>query len=118
MQMATLALVAMAGLSMAQIGAAQSPDHGGHGANAAVAGNKAGTPASLTEGEIRKVDAANGKVTIRHGEISNLQMGAMTMIFTARDPKVLANLAAGDKVTFRAIRDEGSLVITEIDKIR
>lgn len=113
-----LALAAILGLSLPLAGNAQSTDHGGHSAHAHGEAGETKAAAERTEGEIRKVDPASGKVTIRHGEISNLQMGPMTMVFTAREPKLLADLAAGDKVTFRVIRDEGRLVITEIDKVR
>ena len=119
-----LALVAILGPALPRAGFAQSSGHESHSAHAhgeaeeAGETNEAGEAAARTEGEIRKVDLDSGKVTIRHGEISNLQMGAMTMIFTARAPKLLANLAPGDKVSFHVIRDKGLLVITEIEKVR
>ena len=45
--------------------------------------------ASMTDGEIRKVDKEAGKVTIKHGEIKNLDMPGMTMIFTAKEKSLL-----------------------------
>jgi hypothetical protein len=39
--------------------------------------------APKVDGEIRKVDTSTGKLTIRHAEIPNLQMGGMTMVFKA-----------------------------------
>ena len=38
----------------------------------------------MTEAEVRKVDKAHGKVTLKHGEIKNLDMPPMTMVFTSR----------------------------------
>ena len=70
--------------------------------------------ASLTDGEIKKVDADNGKVTIKHGEIKNLDMPGMTMVFTAKDKSMLANLKPGDRVKFVAACEGGKLVVTEI----
>lgn len=70
--------------------------------------------ASWTDGEIKKVDADNGKVTIKHGEIKNLDMPGMTMVFTAKDKSMLANLKPGDKVKFVAASEGGKLVVTEI----
>jgi Cu/Ag efflux protein CusF len=77
---------------------------------------EAAAPASaLTAGEIRKIDAAHAKVTIKHEEIKNLDMGAMTMVFRATRPEQLKGLKAGDKVRFRAESDKGALVVTHIE---
>lgn len=68
----------------------------------------------LSEGVIRKVDAAAGKVTIRHGELANLGMPPMTMTFGS-NRSMLKNYRVGDKVQFRAERsDEGALVVTRM----
>ena len=40
---------------------------------------------SITNGEVKKVDPDNGKVTLKHGDIKNLDMPGMTMVFTVRD---------------------------------
>ncbi len=74
--------------------------------------------AAMTEGEIRKVDQANGKVTIRHAEISNLDMPPMTMVFTVTDKNLLRGLKAGDQIRFAAVDDGGKLVVTAIDSRR
>lgn len=74
----------------------------------------AASSASWTDGEIKKVDADNGKVTIKHGEIKNLDMPGMTMVFTAKDKSMLANLKPGDKVKFVAASEGGKLLVTEI----
>jgi len=94
-------------------------DHGSkHGATAA--GAPAAQPASarsaadLTEGEIRKVDKPAGKVTVKHGEIKNLDMPPMTMVFNVSDPAMLDKIKQGDKVRFRAANQEGKFTITEI----
>lgn len=70
--------------------------------------------AALSEGEVRKVDPANGKVTIRHGELKNLDMPAMTMVFRVKDPAMLANIKAGDKIKFRAEKINGALTVVEM----
>ena len=49
---------------------------------AAACGNAlAADTAELSEGEIRKVDKDTAKLTIKHGELKNLDMPAMTMVF-------------------------------------
>ncbi len=70
--------------------------------------------AALSEGEVRKVDPANGKVTIRHGELKNLEMPAMTMVFRVKDPAMLADIKPGDKIRFRAEQINGALTVVEM----
>lgn len=94
-------------------------------ANAQMAGMdmpaaKASAPAStkLTEGVAQKVDAATGKVTLRHGPIENLGMPGMTMMFPVSDKKMLAGIKDGDAVRFRAERMNGTVVVTKIEAAR
>ena len=89
-------------------------DHG-HGATqatptAAVAAN----PADLADGEVRRIDAANSKVTVRHGEIKSLDMPPMTMVFTVQEPDLLTPLKVGDKIRFAVESQNGKMVITKI----
>ena len=74
--------------------------------------------APLTEGEVRKVDKSAGKITLKHGEIKNLDMPPMTMVFTAKDPVLLDKVRAGDKVLFNAEKDGGTYVVTAIEPRR
>ena len=68
----------------------------------------------LVEGEIRKVDAEAAKITIRHGEIKNLDMPAMTMVFNVKDKAMVEKLKVGDKVKFKAISEGDQYVVTEL----
>lgn len=72
----------------------------------------------LTGGEVRKVDAETGKVTIRHEAIENLEMPAMTMVFKASKPELLASIKAGDKIRFRAETVAGAIMVTEIQSVK
>lgn len=74
----------------------------------------ASAAAGLTAGEIRKIDAAQGKVTIKHEAIQNLDMPAMTMVFRLASADLLAQAQVGDKVRFRAENKAGAMVVTEI----
>jgi len=76
---------------------------------------KSATGATLTTGEIRKVDKDTGKITIKHGPIHNLAMPAMTMVFKVMNPAMLDQVAAGDKIKFVAERTGGALVVTQIE---
>ncbi|MEO7939398.1 MAG: copper-binding protein [Burkholderiaceae bacterium] len=71
-------------------------------------------PADMTDGEIRKVDMETKKITIRHGEIKNLDMPGMTMVFQVKDPALLEKVKAGDKVKFSAEKSGGAIVVTDI----
>lgn len=71
--------------------------------------------ATLADGEVKKVDKENGKVTLKHGEIPNLGMPGMTMVFKVKDPAMLDKLQPGDKVRFAAEKAEGSIVVTQIE---
>jgi Cu(I)/Ag(I) efflux system periplasmic protein CusF len=75
----------------------------------------AASGATLTAGEVRKVDLAQGKVTIRHEPIANLDMPAMTMVFRADKPELLKGVKAGDKIRFHAESVGGALVVTQIE---
>ncbi len=57
---------------------------------------------NLADGEVRKVDRENKKITIKHGEIKHLDMPGMTMVFQIRDTALFDKLKAGDKVKFVA----------------
>jgi Cu(I)/Ag(I) efflux system periplasmic protein CusF len=72
--------------------------------------------APTTEGEVTKIDKAQAKITLRHGEIKNLDMPAMTMVFRVRDPKMLDSVAVGDKVRFAADKVGGNFTVTAINK--
>ncbi|MEJ8826970.1 copper-binding protein [Variovorax humicola] len=85
--------------------------------SAAPQGDAATSAASMTEGEVRKVDKEAGKVTLRHGPIANLDMPGMTMVFKAADPKMLESLKEGDKVRFSADRINGAIAITRIEDL-
>jgi Cu(I)/Ag(I) efflux system periplasmic protein CusF len=70
------------------------------------------TPTS--EGEITKIDKAQGKITLRHGEIKNLDMPPMTMVFRVPDAKLIDGLQVGAKVRFAAEKRDGNYTVTAI----
>lgn len=70
----------------------------------------------MSRGEIRKVDTAAGKLTIKHGPLDNLGMGAMTMVFKVKDPAMLSQVKAGDKIDFVAEDVDGALTVVELKK--
>lgn len=84
---------------------------------AAPAGAAAATATTLpqVDAEVRKVDLSAGKITLKHGEIPNLDMPPMTMVFVARDPARLGGFKVGDKVRFRADQVKGAYVLVDIE---
>ena len=71
-----------------------------------------GAKNSMSHGEVRKVDAAAGKLTIRHGPLENLGMGPMTMVFKVKDPAMLSQVNVGDSIDFVAEEPDGALTMT------
>jgi Cu(I)/Ag(I) efflux system protein CusF len=71
--------------------------------------------AQSVDGEVKKIDVDAGKVTIKHGEIKNLDMPAMQMSFRVTDPNWLKTLQVGDKVKFSADKVNGQFTVTAIE---
>ena len=105
-------------LSAALTAPAFAQDHSAHAGHASPAASTAPASASneavMTAGEVTRVDTRSGKLTIRHEEIKNLAMPAMTMVFGLKDPVQAAQFKPGDKVLFHAEDNGGALTITHI----
>lgn len=78
-------------------------------------GDAAAGALPASEAEVRKVDTAAGKITLKHGEIRNLDMPPMTMVFQARDPALLGKVKAGDKVRFTADKVNGAYTVMSLE---
>ena len=93
--------------------AAEMMNHQGH--DMSQMGQMAGMgDMMMAKGVITRIDAANGKVGIKHEAIDNLKMPAMTMVFRVADPALLKDLKVGDAVRFHAENPGGKLTITQI----
>lgn len=68
-----------------------------------------------TEAEVRKVDKDAGKITLKHGEIKNLEMPPMSMVFQVKDKAMLDKFKAGDKVSFTADKINGAYTVMSIE---
>ncbi len=88
--------------------------HSGHGS--AHAGH--GDAVEMTVGEVKKVDKEAGKITLRHGELKNLGMGAMTMVFRVQSPAMLAQIKTGDQVKFVAERVNGAITVVQLVHVK
>ncbi len=81
----------------------------------ATAGLAQAADTAMTDAEVRKVDKDSKKITLKHGEIKNLDMPAMTMVFQVKDPAILDKVKAGDKVRFKAEKVTGGYAVSEIE---
>lgn len=71
--------------------------------------------AALSEATVKKVEKAEGRVTLSHGPIVNLGMPPMTMMFKVKDAAMLKKVKVGDKVRFRAEEVGGAYVVVRIE---
>jgi len=69
----------------------------------------------LAEGEVRRVDKAGGKISLKHGEIKNLDMPPMSMVFQVSDKALLDKVKVGDKVNFTASQVNGDYTVMSIE---
>ncbi|HYD60502.1 MAG TPA: copper-binding protein [Noviherbaspirillum sp.] len=114
MKSATKLTLAIA-LAMAASSAALAQPSGHDSHHPAPASKKDTAPAQMSDGEVRKVDKDAKKITIKHGELRNLGMPPMTMVFQVQDPAILDQVKAGDKISFTAEQIGGKLTVTKVE---
>lgn len=113
---ALIAATLFAVASLAALPARAADEHAGHHDVAAQA--TAAAKVQLTDGQVKKVDKAGGKVTLAHAPLLNLDMPAMTMAFRVKDAGWLDQMKAGDKVRFLADNVKGVLTIVRFEPAR
>jgi Cu/Ag efflux protein CusF len=75
--------------------------------------------AQMVDGQVTKIDASAGKITLKHGPIKKLDMDEpMTMVFRVQDPGMLKRVKVGDRVKFEADRVNGQITVTKIEKAK
>jgi Cu(I)/Ag(I) efflux system periplasmic protein CusF len=88
-----------------------------HAAAPAVAATATST-LPMVSAEVRKVDVENKKISLKHGEIKNLDMPGMSMVFQVKNVAMLENIKAGDKVMFTADKVDGAFMVMSIEKAK
>jgi Cu/Ag efflux protein CusF len=68
------------------------------------------------KGVIRRIDLPNATVTIKHEEIPNLGMAAMTMPFAILDLQMLQGFNNNDRILFSADMINNELTLMWIEK--
>ena len=107
-------LVLGTGSALAQAPAAAAADS--HSSHHPAAAASTAPQAELSEGEITRWAPRTLRLTLKHGEIKNLEMPPMTMVFRVADASVVGDLKPGDKVRFRAEQISGAYHVQRIDK--
>ena len=75
--------------------------------------------AEVIKGEVRKIDDAAGKITLKHGAAKSLGMdAAMTMVYRVKDPAMLQQVRVGDKVEFEAEEAASGFTVTKMQKAK
>ena len=70
----------------------------------------------LVNAEVKKVDLEKGLIVLKHGDIPNLGMPAMTMGFDVADKKMLKDVKVGQKVKFQAEMVGGKATVTTLQR--
>lgn len=102
----------LSGPAMAQ---QKTDDHSAHHPTGTA--TTATSTADMADGEVRKVDRDAGKLTLKHGELRNLDMPGMTMVFQVNEPALLDKVKVGDKVKFRAEKSGNAYVVKAIEAV-
>ncbi len=104
-------LLALTGVTYAH----ESGSSHGHEARPATTGK---TTLPQVEATVRTVDKNAKKITLKHGEIPNLDMGPMTMVFQVADPALLDKVKAGDTVRFTVDKIKGAYTVLTIEAVQ
>lgn len=69
----------------------------------------------LTDAVVQKIDLTGGVIVLKHGDIPNLGMPAMTMGFDVAEKKMLTQVRSGDKVRFHVEMVKGKPTVTHLE---
>lgn len=119
-----LALLAGTGSSLALAQGAHHHGHAGHDQahghaqeHAHDHGAASGRGLPKVEAEVRRVNARANTLSVRHGDIPNLDMPPMTMTFPVLDPALLDGLQAGDTILITVDRVDGAYTVTSVEPL-
>jgi Cu(I)/Ag(I) efflux system protein CusF len=68
--------------------------------------------------KVIKIDADNGRITLKHERIKSLPMEAMTMRFKVDSTMVLAKVKVGQHVRFTVAEKNDHLVVTALEPVQ
>ncbi|WP_018507746.1 copper-binding protein [Thiobacillus thioparus] len=73
---------------------------------------------TLSEGQVKKIDKDQGRLTIKHGPLENLGMPAMTMVFRVQDASWLDRVKPDNRIRFLAEKVNGVLTVTTLEVVQ
>lgn len=116
--LAALAIVLTAAALPARAQAHSHEGHDQHDQRAQASDAAAPSSQDWIPAEVRRVDAAQQKLTLKHGDIRHLDMPGMTMPFRLAPGVVsaaqLSAISAGDKLEVRIESQQGQLTIVAL----
>lgn len=115
--LATL-LLTLAGTAQAQSNTSHDAHHTTPAVPARPAASSATNGLPTAEAEVRRIDLQAGKVSLKHGDIPNLDMPPMTMVFQVKDASWLQQIKVGDKVRFTADRVNGAYTVMSLERMQ
>ncbi len=115
--LATL-LLTLAGTAQAQSNTSHDAHHTTPAAPATPAASTATNGLPTAEAEVRRIDLQAGKVSLKHGDIPNLDMPPMTMVFQVKDATWLQQIKVGDKVRFTADKVNGAYTVMSLERMQ
>jgi Cu/Ag efflux protein CusF len=108
-----LSLSLLAG-SVTTLAQTSEADHEAHHTPATA--NAAATELPWVQGEIRRIDPSARKITLRHGDIPNLEMPAMTMVFQVAEVQWLTAFKVGERVRFSVTQVKGAYIVQRMER--
>lgn len=105
----------LAAATLSTVAWANDAHHTSTGAASAPASAQS-TGFAANEGEVRKIDKEQGKVTIKHGPLPSVDMPGMTMVFRVKDAAMLDQVAVGDQVKLNVEKLNGAFTVTGLEK--
>jgi Cu/Ag efflux protein CusF len=106
------------GITLSLLFALALPALAGDHEQAQASGKENAAADDYVSAEVKKIDADNGKLTLKHDALKQFDMPPMTMNFRVADLSVLSALAVGDKVRFIPDKVNGQFVVKKIEKIQ
>ena len=73
-------------------------------------------PSAPVQGEVRRINPQEGKITLKHEPIPELDLPAMTLVYRVLELRIIDNVKPGDKVKFTADRIDGQYTVISISR--
>ena len=108
-------MLTLAGTTHAQNSTSHDAHHTTHATSAAATTANA---LPSVEAEVRRIDLQASKVSLKHGDIPNLDMPPMTMVFQVKDATWLQQIKVGDKVRFTVDKVNGAYMVMSLEPMQ